>query len=444
MHQVMNDFDTQGQDEIGPSRYSSYHGETVPQVGNLRPNTVMPTVPVLNRLLSSSHQTVDRFKTQLSAFNQAPWTLQRLCELVLEPRKQYRLLHKVRFTRLKGWRDRITPHFRPDHALCTINQVALAIEKCLAVTSEVAPHPSPPPAPLLSDLGAVNSNPPPIYAPEGATEGGAAAGRPPHRTDADDEASAAFTGSLLELRPAAATAEAPGSSGAAAAAAPVAGGGSPNSKQAGHHHTGNHMEHIEVRPAGVIRDPLRRRDEGIFIVRHSDPFPVFLLMALSLCTQRAGGPLARGEARAGPQSLPYASRQSRKHSDAASHCIFSWPNPILPLPLPQPDQMVNLPLPLQSPPRSPLPAPHNLLTSIPHGGSPQPRRTSPIATLPSLQDHHQTASNVVVAAVAACVAKGPEDGPLGAGGVPGGDSGAMDMEVEVEASGQEEGQAMQE
>ena len=46
--------------------------------------------------------------------------------------------------------------------------------------------------------------------------------------------------------------------------------------------------------------------------------------------------------------------------------------------------------------------------------------------------------------MAACVAKGPEDGPLGAGGVPGGDSGAMDMEVEVEASGQEEGQAMQE
>ena len=109
MHQVMNDFDTQGQDEIGPSRYSSYHGETVPQVGNLRPNTVMPTVPVLNRLLSYSHQTVDRFKTQLSAFNQAPWTLQRLCELVLEPRKQYRLLHKVGFTRLKVWRYRIHP-----------------------------------------------------------------------------------------------------------------------------------------------------------------------------------------------------------------------------------------------------------------------------------------------------------------------------------------------
>ena len=36
MHQVMNGFDTQGQDEIGPSRYSSYHGETVPQVGNSR------------------------------------------------------------------------------------------------------------------------------------------------------------------------------------------------------------------------------------------------------------------------------------------------------------------------------------------------------------------------------------------------------------------------
>ena len=44
---------------------------------------------------------------------------------------------------------------------------------------------------------------------------------------------------------------------------------------------------------------------------------------------------------------------------------------------------------------------------------------------------------------AAGVTKVPEDGPLEVGGdVPGVESGAMDMEVE--ASGQEEGQAMQE
>ena len=40
-------------------------------------------------------QTVDRFKTQLQGFSQAPWTLQRLCEVILEPHRQYKLLHKV-------------------------------------------------------------------------------------------------------------------------------------------------------------------------------------------------------------------------------------------------------------------------------------------------------------------------------------------------------------
>lgn len=39
---------------------------------------------------------MDRFKTLLLSFGAAPWTLQRLCELVLEPRKQYTQLHKVR------------------------------------------------------------------------------------------------------------------------------------------------------------------------------------------------------------------------------------------------------------------------------------------------------------------------------------------------------------
>ena len=40
-------------------------------------------------------QTVDRLKMMLAGFTNAPWTLQRLCEVLLEPRKQYSKLHKV-------------------------------------------------------------------------------------------------------------------------------------------------------------------------------------------------------------------------------------------------------------------------------------------------------------------------------------------------------------
>lgn len=47
-------------------------------------------------------QTVHRFKTLLSSFTHAPWTLQRLCELVLEPRKQYTQLHKVQEGKAPG------------------------------------------------------------------------------------------------------------------------------------------------------------------------------------------------------------------------------------------------------------------------------------------------------------------------------------------------------
>ncbi|KAL6752646.1 PPP4R2-domain-containing protein [Haematococcus lacustris] len=75
-----------------------------------------------------------RFRRCLHRFARAPWTLQRLCELLLAPRTQYLKLHKV----------------------------ALAIEKCLMVTSEVPTLPDPPPPPALADLGAVNVNPPPV------------------------------------------------------------------------------------------------------------------------------------------------------------------------------------------------------------------------------------------------------------------------------------------
>ena len=40
-------------------------------------------------------QMIDRFKGYLLEFHDAPWTLQRICELLLEPHKQYTKLHKV-------------------------------------------------------------------------------------------------------------------------------------------------------------------------------------------------------------------------------------------------------------------------------------------------------------------------------------------------------------
>ncbi len=57
-------------------------------------------------VLQLMHQTIDRFKTMLSSFAQAPWTLQRLCEIVVEPRHQYQLLHKVGS---RGWESPADP-----------------------------------------------------------------------------------------------------------------------------------------------------------------------------------------------------------------------------------------------------------------------------------------------------------------------------------------------
>ncbi|GAX75091.1 hypothetical protein CEUSTIGMA_g2535.t1 [Chlamydomonas eustigma] len=180
MEQVIRDFDTQTQEDVGPSRYASY-GETV-------------------------NQTLDRFKTMLSAFSQAPWTLQRLCEVVLEPKVQYRLLHKV----------------------------TMAIEKCLLVTGEVAPCALPPPPPPLSQLGPVNVNPPPIYqSMHGDAEHGTTiVGR--HHADMDDEVSSAFMDSMMEVR-------------AAAGSSPPAGPGGQSKAGLAHnsYHSSNHMEHIE-------------------------------------------------------------------------------------------------------------------------------------------------------------------------------------------------------
>jgi hypothetical protein len=44
---------------------------------------------------SSVQQLAERFSRMLSGFESHPWTLQRLCELLLEPQKQYKRLHKL-------------------------------------------------------------------------------------------------------------------------------------------------------------------------------------------------------------------------------------------------------------------------------------------------------------------------------------------------------------
>lgn len=202
---VMRDYDTHSQDDVGPSRYSSC-GETVTQ-------------------------TLDRFKTLLSSFSDAPWTVQRLCELVLEPRKQYTQLHKV----------------------------ALAIEKCLLVTSEMAPSRDPPSVPLLSDLTNVNCNPPPVYEPAPApTAAGPTEGDGPRMAAGagallkgreDNGGSGLFVGSMMELRGSASEPGA-GPAGHADSAGPGQSNGPVGSGAAGAaaHHHGSHtgpMEHIE-------------------------------------------------------------------------------------------------------------------------------------------------------------------------------------------------------
>ncbi|GLC36436.1 hypothetical protein PLESTB_000147800 [Pleodorina starrii] len=118
----------------------------------------------------SVSETIERFQKLLSAFSDAPWTFQRLCEILLEPKRQYSRLPKL----------------------------VLAIEKCLLVTTEQPPtEPDQlPPPPLCSSLGPVNTNPAPVYTnAHHGSHGGHGAG--PSGV-ADD--SAAFTNSLLDTR----------------------------------------------------------------------------------------------------------------------------------------------------------------------------------------------------------------------------------------------------
>ncbi len=112
----------------------------------------------------SLDDTIERFKSYMGRFEQAPWTLQRLCEVLLAPRNQYAKLHKVcvcvcfcvaqsrktdiktcGYSHLSTSADDRLMWVADDTCLfkcvcvcaCVCIQLALALEKCLLVTSEV-------------------------------------------------------------------------------------------------------------------------------------------------------------------------------------------------------------------------------------------------------------------------------------------------------------------
>lgn len=99
----------------------------------------------------------ERFTGMLAGFQGPPWTLQRLCELLLEPRKQYQRLHKL----------------------------ALALEKLLLVTGEAELTPAPGPAPRLIQLTRVNEAPANAATAAAAAGGGAVGQKRPRSEDAD-------------------------------------------------------------------------------------------------------------------------------------------------------------------------------------------------------------------------------------------------------------------
>jgi hypothetical protein len=86
----------------------------------------------------SLQQAREELHALLIALPGAPFTMQRLAELLLEPRKQYNRTDKL----------------------------VLALERILRVTSTLQPTQHPPPLPSLSSLGPVNENPPSPYAGE--------------------------------------------------------------------------------------------------------------------------------------------------------------------------------------------------------------------------------------------------------------------------------------
>lgn len=255
---------------------TAYDAETRVEVGPPGPDSVA--------------ETIERFQKLLSAFSDAPWTFQRLSEILLEPKRQYSRLPKVRVhpalaapvwwgasqgsppthgrTQLcaRGRHSKPrTNHFcrvgagahglvqaggcsgmegpglsaaracahmtRTDsmkatfalltglyvrYCIASLNfappdrtppasaQLALAIEKCLLVTTELPPTATDqlPPPPLLTELGPVNANPAPVYTnshhhgggSHGGGHGGGGAG------GGGDDSGSAFTQSMLDLR----------------------------------------------------------------------------------------------------------------------------------------------------------------------------------------------------------------------------------------------------
>lgn len=109
------------------------------QEGPPRP---MPTGGTFEDACASLH-------TLLDDFSAPPFTFQRLCELILEPSKQYNRAEKL----------------------------AMAIERLLLVTSTLRVAKNPPPLPSLASLGPVNENPPSPY------DGQPPAGPPPSMDD---------------------------------------------------------------------------------------------------------------------------------------------------------------------------------------------------------------------------------------------------------------------
>ncbi|KAL0040804.1 hypothetical protein WJX79_005933 [Trebouxia sp. C0005] len=87
-----------------------------------------PPLPLAND--NSVQDLQKRLLEYLDFFTEAPFTFQRLCELLVEPHKQYTHLHKV----------------------------ALAFERLLLVVKTQPITPNPPPRPRVSDLRPVNDN----------------------------------------------------------------------------------------------------------------------------------------------------------------------------------------------------------------------------------------------------------------------------------------------
>ncbi|KAK9852602.1 hypothetical protein WJX84_009246 [Apatococcus fuscideae] len=113
------------------------HAESQVEVGPPAPLPDNETFPELQA----------RLLAELAAFvSEAPFTMQRLCELLLEAQKQYHSLPKL----------------------------ALAVERLLMVTLTVPHAPDPPPRPPLSSLPPINETPAPAasYFGQGAVPNG--------------------------------------------------------------------------------------------------------------------------------------------------------------------------------------------------------------------------------------------------------------------------------